>query len=160
MTYDKLLNSSVSVEKIPDIKELTEHNKIQALPKRINPVTTKSQNTHKRSQSYNFEFKVNKSKYNVNISSSSNNAPANKNNNNKRPDLIRNKTVRLERKNVLEEAPLMQAFVTYFCYTVLRWFGNLREFLYYTGLAKPKGAKDNNSKVDLLKIVIKNLPRW
>lgn len=146
MTYDKLLNSSVSVEKIPDIKELTEHNKIQALPKRINPVTTKSQNTHKRSQSYNFEFKVNKSKYNVNISSSSNNAPANKNNTNKRPDLIRNKTVRLEPKNVLEEAPLMQAFVTYFCYTVLRWFGNLREFLYYTGLAKPKGAKDNNSK--------------
>ena len=47
----------------------------------------------------------------------------------------------------LEEPPMLQAFFTYLCYTVLRWFGNLRELLRSVGVERRKGAKDNNSKV-------------
>ena len=51
------------------------------------------------------------------------------------------------RRTVLEEPSLVHIFFTYLCYTVLRWFGNLREFLRKTGIEKRKGAKDNNSDV-------------
>jgi hypothetical protein len=53
-----------------------------------------------------------------------------------------------QKKNETEETPMLQAFYTYFSYTLLQVFGYLREFLRKLGLDKRKGAVDNNPKVD------------
>lgn len=143
--YDKLLPSSgaleksVSSEKILDLEMKVnfrkEHhfNNKQQLP--ITPESIKQNKekklVHKRSQSDNFELTYNKNKVQsktLKISSQ------------------KHKVASSKRKPILEEPPLIQAFFTYFCYTILRWFGNLRELLRKIGLEKRKGAKDNNSQ--------------
>ena len=52
----------------------------------------------------------------------------------------------------LEEAASLQVFFTYLCYTILDFFGHLREFLRKTGLEKRKGASDINKDVKLYNI--------
>ncbi len=57
----------------------------------------------------------------------------------------------------LEEAASIQVFFTYLCYTILDFFGHLREFLRKTGLEKRKGASDINKdvKLNVIKLYLK-----
>lgn len=144
MTYDTMLPSSgaleksVSTEKILDleIKGNFQFNK-HTLP--MTPETSEKTKfvhkektlVHKRSQSDNFEY--NKSKAlskTIRISSQKHKTGQNK----------------ISQKPILEEPPLIQAFFTYLCYTMFRWFGNLRELMRKIGLEKKKGSQDNNSE--------------
>lgn len=48
---------------------------------------------------------------------------------------------------MFEETPMLQAFFTYVCYTVLNLFGWLRDFMRKVGIERRKGAADNNTSV-------------
>ena len=52
-----------------------------------------------------------------------------------------------DKENNLEETATLQVFFTYLCYTILDWFGHLREFLRKTGLEKRKGAAELHQDV-------------
>lgn len=140
MTYgkEKPLTRAVSSEKLLNC-DLHEHllksqTKTSLLRDSIRP----RRNTHRRTQSYTFDINyLTKSKLNVNINVT------------QQQQQIRTGTTkqRVGSYKKLEEPPLLQAFFTYLSYTILRWFGNLRDFLRVTGVEKRKGAKDNNTSV-------------
>ena len=168
------LKKTVSSEKIFDC-EVSPKVKQEELTVKTSNMTTSIKTaklalppyTHRRSQSYNIEFQYNKNTLGLQVNIHSHN---NNNNNNSSsssskihtssqskemaskqrsvwtPSVVATAADR-ESMNELEEPPLFQAFFTYFCYTVLRWFGNLRELLRSTGFERRKGAKDNNSDV-------------
>lgn len=142
MTYDRILASNEPLKgSIPQTLDL-EMKESSLRLKKIADGTRNKHQLHKRSQSYNYEFTVgtlNKSKVQLCISGLKESASINK----KKAAQEKKNTVHRQ-QNVLEEPPMIQIFFTYLCYTVLRWFGNLREFLRGVGIEKRKGAKDNN----------------
>lgn len=180
MTYDSSLQSNgcaskktVSTEKMLDCEASPDVKQEEELPVTTsNAATTAAATklalppyTHRRSQSYNIEFQYNKNTLGLQVNfhsgahSGHRHAKKSHANSQSREALpskqrsvaaVAAPTAERESMSELEEPPFVQAFLTYFCYTVLRWFGNLRELLRSAGIERRKGAKDNNSDVSNL----------